>query len=82
MLDRAERHDRIARELEAKARKLNGRGGVASREPIGRCWKRFRISSNYPSVIAGIVQEEFLKLPPEVLTTTLVHHQHYFHRGR
>jgi glycyl-tRNA synthetase beta chain len=32
----------------------------------------------YPSIIAGFMQEEFLKLPQEVLTTTLVHHQHYF----
>ncbi|RPH59804.1 MAG: glycine--tRNA ligase subunit beta, partial [Acidobacteria bacterium] len=77
VLDRAERHDRIARELEAKARKLNGR--VAS-HLVSRSALLEEVPDliEYPSVIAGIVQEEFLKLPPEVLTTTLVHHQHYF----
>ncbi|MGH9147665.1 MAG: glycine--tRNA ligase subunit beta, partial [Vicinamibacterales bacterium] len=77
VLDRAERHDRIARELEAKARKLNGR--VAS-HLVSRSALLDEVPDliEYPAVIAGIVQEEFLKLPPEVLTTTLVHHQHYF----
>ena len=77
MLDRAERQDRIARELEAKARKLNGR--VAS-HLVSRSALLDEVPDliEYPAVIAGIVQEEFLKLPPEVLTTTLVHHQHYF----
>jgi glycyl-tRNA synthetase beta chain len=32
----------------------------------------------YPSVIAGTFAPEFLDLPDEVLTTTLIHHQHYF----
>src|SRR6185312_4768562 len=32
----------------------------------------------YPSVVAGTFALEFLDLPDEVLTTTLVHHQHYF----
>jgi glycyl-tRNA synthetase beta chain len=32
----------------------------------------------YPSVIAGTFAPEFLELPDEVLTTTLIHHQHYF----
>ncbi len=77
VLDRAERQDRIARELEAKARKLNGR--VAS-HLVSRSALLDEVPDliEYPAVIAGIVQEEFLKLPPEVLTTTLVHHQHYF----
>jgi glycyl-tRNA synthetase beta chain len=77
VLDRAERHDRIARELEAKARKLNGR--VAS-HLVSRSALLDEVPDliEYPAVVAGIVQEEFLKLPSEVLTTTLVHHQHYF----
>jgi glycyl-tRNA synthetase beta chain len=77
VLDHAERQDRIARELEAKARKLNGR--VAS-HLVSRSALLEEVPDliEYPSVIAGIVQEEFLQLPPEVLTTTLVHHQHYF----
>src|SRR5207248_1452114 len=32
----------------------------------------------YPSVVAGTFATEFLELPDEVLTTTLIHHQHYF----
>jgi glycyl-tRNA synthetase beta chain len=32
----------------------------------------------YPSVLAGTFALEFLELPEEVLTTTLIHHQHYF----
>ena len=32
----------------------------------------------YPSVVAGTFDVEFLELPEEVLTTTLIHHQHYF----
>src|SRR5207249_6513557 len=32
----------------------------------------------YPSVVAGTFGPEFLDLPEEVLTTTLIHHQHYF----
>ncbi len=32
----------------------------------------------YPSVVGGTFGLEFLDLPEEVLTTTLIHHQHYF----
>jgi glycyl-tRNA synthetase beta chain len=32
----------------------------------------------YPSVVGGTFAPEFLGLPEEVLTTTLIHHQHYF----
>jgi glycyl-tRNA synthetase beta chain len=32
----------------------------------------------YPSVVAGHFPVEFLQLPEEVLTTTMIHHQHYF----
>ena len=40
----------------------------------------------YPSVVTGTFPSEFLELPDEVLSTTMVHHQHYFpvvnRRGR
>jgi len=77
VLDRNERHDRITRELEAKARKLNGRvaSSLVSRSAL---LEEVPDLIEYPSIIAGFVQEEFLKLPQEVLTTTLVHHQHFF----
>jgi glycyl-tRNA synthetase beta chain len=32
----------------------------------------------YPAVVAGSFPDEFLRLPEEVLTTTMIHHQHYF----
>ena len=37
----------------------------------------------FPAVVAGAFSAEFLTLPAEVLTTTLIHHQHFFPvRGR
>jgi glycyl-tRNA synthetase beta chain len=32
----------------------------------------------YPSVVAGTFAPDFLDLPEEVLTVTMIHHQHYF----
>ena len=32
----------------------------------------------YPFVLSGHFAEEFLTLPEEVLTTTMIHHQHFF----
>ena len=32
----------------------------------------------YPAVVAGTFAPEFLSLPEEVLTTTMIHHQHFF----
>lgn len=75
ILEHAERRDRIARELEKKARKLGGR--VALRE-LGPLLDEVADLVEYPGVVAGFFAREFLELPHEVLTTTLVHHQHYF----
>jgi glycyl-tRNA synthetase beta chain len=78
MLDRSSRHDKIARELDAKALRLKSRVS----------WSIGSESSllddvpdlvEYPSVIAGTFASEFTeRLPEEVLTATLIHHQHYF----
>lgn len=75
ILEHAERRDRIVRELEKKARKLGGR--VALREFAGLVDEVADLVE-YPGVIAGFFERGFLDLPHEVLTTTLVHHQHYF----
>src|SRR6476661_9567397 len=75
ILDHTERRDRIARELEAKARKLGGR--VALREHAALVDEVADLVE-YPGVVAGFFERGFLDLPHEVLTTTLVHHQHYF----
>ena len=75
ILDHSERRDRIARELEAKARKLGGR--VHLREQAALLDEVADLVE-YPGVVAGFFERPFLELPHEVLTTTLVHHQHYF----
>jgi glycyl-tRNA synthetase beta chain len=75
ILDHSERRDRIARELEAKARKLGGR--VHLREQAALVDEVADLVE-FPGVVAGFFERGFLELPHEVLTTTLVHHQHYF----
>jgi glycyl-tRNA synthetase beta chain len=75
ILDHSERRDRIARELETKARKLGGR--VLTREHAALVDEVADLVE-YPGVVAGFYDPAFLALPHEVLTTTLVHHQHYF----
>jgi glycyl-tRNA synthetase beta chain len=75
VLEHSERRGRIARELETKARKLGGR--VPLRDH-GALIDEVADLVEYPGVVAGFYPSEFLELPHEVLTTTLVHHQHYF----
>jgi glycyl-tRNA synthetase beta chain len=77
ILDRQERQDRIARGLEAKARSLGGRvGSVASHHSM--LLEEVPDLIEYPTVMAGTFAKEFLSLPEEVLTTTMIHHQHNF----
>lgn len=75
VLDREERRDRIARELDMHARRLNARV-----MPMGQATLLQEVPDlvEYPSVIAGAFDPAFLELPPEVLTTTMIHHQHFF----
>ena len=77
ILDRAERESKIRRELETHARKLGGRvsGLVAAHSSL---LQEVPDLVEYPSVVAGHFPVEFLQLPEEVLTTTMIHHQHYF----
>lgn len=76
ILDRNERHDRIARELDAEARR---RGGRIARSLVGQgMLDEVPDLVEYPVVASGAFAEEFLKLPEEVLTTTMIHHQHFF----
>jgi glycyl-tRNA synthetase beta chain len=75
VLEHSERRGRIARELETKARKLGGR--VALRDHAALIDEVADLVE-YPGVVAGFFPRDFLDLPHEVLTTTLVHHQHYF----
>src|SRR4051812_33596783 len=77
ILDRGERESKIRRELETHARRLGGRvsGLVASQSSL---LQEVPDLVEYPAVVAGHFPAEFLKLPEEVLTTTMIHHQHYF----
>lgn len=77
VLERQERHDKIARELDAHARRLRGR--LSSAVSRGSALlQEVPDLVEYPSVVAGTFASEFLTLPEEVLTTTMIHHQHYF----
>jgi glycyl-tRNA synthetase beta chain len=77
ILDRPERESKIRRELETHARKLGGRvsGLVAAQSSL---LQEVPDLVEYPAVVAGHFPVEFLQLPEEVLTTTMIHHQHYF----
>jgi glycyl-tRNA synthetase beta chain len=77
ILERAERHNKIARELDAKAQRLQGRVSRTVAHETGLLLEVPDLVE-YPSVVAGTFALEFLELPEEVLTTTLIHHQHYF----
>ena len=77
VLDRRERQDRISRGLEAKARSLGGRVGTAATHH-STLLDEVPDLIEYPTVMAGTFSKEFLTLPEEVLTTTMIHHQHNF----
>jgi glycyl-tRNA synthetase beta chain len=77
ILQRSERESKIKRELETHARKLGGRvsGLVSAHSSL---LQEVPDLVEYPSVVAGHFPVDFLQLPEEVLTTTMIHHQHYF----
>ena len=75
ILQRSERESKIKRELETHARKLGGRVSVTAHSSL---LQEVPDLVEYPSVVAGHYPVEFLQLPEEVLTTTMIHHQHYF----
>lgn len=77
ILERGERHNKIARELDAKAQRLQGRLSRTVHTDSGLLHEVPDLVE-YPSVVGGTFGLEFLELPEEVLTTTLIHHQHYF----
>ena len=76
VLDRDERAARIRAGLEAGARALGGR--VSEPAPTASSLlDELPDLVEFPTVVAGRFPEEFLVLPDEVLTTTMIHHQHY-----
>jgi len=74
ILERGERHDRVGRELDAEARRRGGRVGALGQQAL----QEVPDLVEYPAVVSGGFAEEFLRLPSEVLTTTMIHHQHFF----
>ena len=84
VLDREARRARITRKLEACATRVGGR--IALETDRSALLNEVPDLVEYPSVVTGTFPEEFLKLPAEVLKTTMIHHQHYFpvanRRGR
>ena len=77
LLEREERRERIARELDVHAGRLGGRVHRAAALQAGLL-DEVPDLVEWPSVVPGIFPAEFLSLPEEVLTTTMIHHQHYF----
>ena len=75
VLEHAERRDRIGRELEKHARRLSARAQLKEHAAL---IDEVADLVEYPGVVAGFFDRSFLELPQEVLTTTLVHHQHWF----
>jgi len=76
VLDRDERRARIDAELTAEAARLGAsidavRSGASLLQEVPDLIE-------YPVVVAGRFSDEFLSLPEEVLTTTMIHHQHFF----
>lgn len=78
VLSRIERRDRIVRGLERAAKSLGGRAMVHQHARATQLLEEVPDLVEYPNVVAGIFSPEFLALPEEVLTTTLIHHQHCF----
>ena len=78
VLSRIERRDRIVRGLERAAKSLGGRAMLHQNPRAEQLLEEVPDLVEYPNVVAGIFSPEFLALPEEVLTTTLIHHQHCF----
>jgi glycyl-tRNA synthetase beta chain len=77
VLEQEERHNKIASALDAKAQRLHGRVSRVVRTESSLL-REVPDLVEYPAVVAGTFSPDFLELPEEVLTTTLIHHQHYF----
>ena len=75
VLEHSERRGRIARDLENHARRLGARVQFKEHAIL---LDEVADLVEFPGVVAGFFDRSHLELPHEVLTTTLVHHQHWF----
>jgi glycyl-tRNA synthetase beta chain len=78
LLSRIDRHDRILRDLESQARRIGGRAMLQGRAQAEALLEEVPDLVEFPAVVSGAFSAEFLELPEEVLTTTLIHHQKFF----
>jgi glycyl-tRNA synthetase beta chain len=78
LLSRIERRDRLMRDLESQARKIGGRALLQGHAQAEVLLNEVPDLVEFPAVVAGTFSADFLTLPEEVLTTTLIHHQHFF----
>ena len=73
IVDPAEREEMIAAETQKAARAV---GGTVF--PAPELLQMVTFLTEYPNVVCGSFDREYLKLPGEVLTTTMISHQKYF----
>ena len=78
LLSRIDRNDRILRDLESQARRIGGRAMLQGRAQAEALLEEVPDLVEFPAVVSGAFSAEFLELPEEVLTTTLIHHQKFF----
>jgi len=73
IVDPQERENLICRQIEAQAQTLG-----AKAEIFPDLLSEVVQLVEYPTAVLGGFEEEFLQLPPEVITTVMVTHQRYF----
>jgi glycyl-tRNA synthetase beta chain len=73
IVDPAERESMITAQVTAAAQKLNG-----ATEIYPDLLEEVINLVEYPTAVIGKFEDEFLKLPTEVITTVMVSHQRYF----
>lgn len=76
LIDRKDRRERVLGELDAGAKAVEGM--VAALDRQSGFLAEVPDLVEHPAVVTGTFPEELLTLPDEVLSTTMVHHQHYF----
>ena len=77
ILDRVDRERLIRTDLETQAKNLGGH--VSDRVSTqSNLLEEVPDLVEFPGVVSGHFPVTFLELPEEVLTTTMIHHQHYF----
>jgi glycyl-tRNA synthetase beta chain len=61
-----------------RQKRIDEQGEPVRRKPDPQLSRKLAYLTEYPTVISGRFDPEFLSLPEEVLTTVMRHHQNYF----